>query len=88
MTTTTIPLPSGAVAADDWELQTDGSSARVFRGTGRGTHPRVGLCGMQAHSGAVLRHVAWLDAGRYGAELAAADGGTERALSRFNPIRA
>jgi hypothetical protein len=36
MTTTTVPLPAGAVEADDWEINPDGSVTRIFRRAGCG----------------------------------------------------
>lgn len=71
-TTNTIPLPAGALEADEWEVNPDGSVTRIFRGTHRGERVSLEVCGIQDYSGGVLRRVAWLDAGQYGAELDAA----------------
>ncbi len=70
MTTTTVPLPPGAQAADDFEVQMDGTGARIFRGTRRGTHPCVEIAGIQGHDGTVLRRIAWVIVGGTGQNLA------------------
>lgn len=54
-TTNTIPLPAGALEADEWEVNPDGSVTRIFRGTHRGERVSVEVCGIQDYSGGVLR---------------------------------
>jgi hypothetical protein len=58
-TTTTIPLPHGAVGADDWAINGD-TVSRYFFGTKRGNRFRVGIMGEQDHGGAVLSRTAYV----------------------------
>jgi hypothetical protein len=58
-TTTTIPLPPGAVGADDWAINGD-TVSRYFFGTKRGNRFRVGIMGEQDHGGAVLSRTAYV----------------------------
>ena len=60
-TTTTVPLPPGALYADDWETQPDGSETRAFEGLLRGQRVQIEIRGIQARSGEVLQRVAVAD---------------------------
>ncbi|MGY4648417.1 hypothetical protein [Mycobacterium sp. URHB0021] len=56
-TTSRIPLPPDATAADSWGVGADERVTRVFAGASRGTAVRVTIYGEQDHSGEVLNRI-------------------------------
>jgi hypothetical protein len=56
MTTTILPLPAGAIDAEEWQVDGD-NVTRWFNGTRRGRHGvHIDICGRQDHrTGAVER---------------------------------
>ena len=81
VTTPRFPLPAGAVAAENFEVDYVGRCHRHFTGTRRGTDDvSVEIFGLEEYNGPVIRRGIVVDASRLGNEL---DAATARDLARM-----
>jgi hypothetical protein len=80
---TTIPLPAGAVAADEFEVHRDGRCLRLFQGARRGTDDvHVDTVGMEERNGPVVWRAIVVDGYRLGGGRIEIDAATARELAR------